>query len=164
MSKYVTHKHGLNIGSDNIFFVIDSVDADEPELILPEGVANLRDGYRAIVSFMSYHFDQSDMLNVFIETPASQLVWSNHKLIWEELWEREGKESYMIPHEKTYYKLKPWFETWLNKNVGPKYEQWDTYTRNSRSGKNLFFKKRKDALAFVRLIDLRLKGIKMGDF
>jgi hypothetical protein len=166
MSKYVTHKHGLVIGSDNYFFVVDRAGHNhrgEPDLVLPEGVADLRDGYRAIVSFNSYHFDQYDTLNVFVETPAAQLVWRRKMIKWTMPWENKG-ETINLPYRRDYYVLSDWMVRWLEEVVGPRYDRWDTYTRADRSSRNVFFKRRKDALAFVNLIKRELAGIKINDW
>ncbi len=136
MSRYVNHKHGLCLGSDNIFFVHNGPDVP------------IRDGYRAIVSFRSYRFEQPDSLNVFIYTPAEQLVWNSVQ-----------DKDYRIT-----YVLKNWWKNWLNTNIGPYTDKWDTYNDGcNRSEKCLFFKHRSDALKFIRFVDKRLKGIKISD-
>jgi hypothetical protein len=164
MSRYAQHKHGLTIGSDNVFFVIDRADRDEPPLVLPEGVEDIRDGYRAIVSFSGYHFDRHDILNVLVDTPAEQLVWDRKTVKWTRPWEREGK-TLNLPYQRDYYELKPWMTRWLEQVVGPRYEKWDTYTRgNNRGSRGVFFKRRKDALAFVNLIKRELEGIRIADY
>ena len=60
MSKYVTRKHGIVLGSGNHFFVVDAHH--------PEGVEEIRDGYRAIVDTQSYRFDQINILNAPLRT------------------------------------------------------------------------------------------------
>ena len=136
MGKYVNKSHGLILGSGNIFFICDDTDA-------PEGVPSFRDGYRAIVWTNGYHFENITSLNCFIINPAEQL-----------LWDRQIKVIY--PEHKNYYTLKNWPRTWLENNVGPIYKMWDVKTEADRND-CIFFKRRKDALAFVKAIDEVLK-------
>ncbi len=149
MSKYVDKKHGLIIGSDNIFFIVDDVDA-------PEGVEKFRSDYRAIVWAKGYDFDQISTLNVFLETPVNQLLWSMVKIPIQEEYERE-------PVDRTRYVLKNWVRNWLEKNVGAIHDKWDIRTYNQKTDRQIFFKRRKDALAFVRMIENILSGIKIRD-
>lgn len=135
MSKYVNHKHGLIIGSDNIFFITHDEHA-------PEGIEKCRDGYRAIVWANGYEFDSYNTVNVFVLTPAQQILWER---------KRNTLELYSV--------LKNWPTQWLEKNVGEKYKMWDVRTHAERSTDAIFFKRRKDAIAFTRAIDNILKGI-----
>lgn len=166
MSKYVDHPHGLNIGS-GVFFVIDK-DIDEgaregmPPLVLPDDLKDIRDDYLAHVAFYSYSFKQISTLNVMLDTPAQQLVWRKQMLKWETPYTCDDGRIIMLPNTKIYYTISEWWENWLNKNVGPKYEKWDVYSRSK--SRHIFFKRRKDALAFVRYVGLILEGIKIGDF
>ena len=161
MSKYVNKKHGLCIGSDNVFFVIDTAGYDEPPLVLPEGVAEVRDHYRAIVSVRRYYFGKINTVNVFIRTPAEQLLFNEHILTWETPW-GVGGEAIMIPRELRYLLPTPWAKRWLETQVGPQYDKWDTYTRGARSSGCIFFKRRTDALAFCNMVDDMLKGMHFG--
>lgn len=61
MTKYVTHKNGLIIGSDNIFFIKDETNGYRQ--------------YNCIVWPLSYTFDQYNAINLNIKTPAEQVVW-----------------------------------------------------------------------------------------
>lgn len=163
MSRYVTHKHGLVIGSDNVFFIIDRAQSDEPALTLPDGLPDFRSGYRAIVSFKGYRFDQINTLNVRVETPARQLVWRTELIQWTTDYTPKGQATMKLPYEREYRHVRGWCEKWLNDNVGPKHDMWDTYTRNPRLDPCLFFKRRSDALKFVRFVDKMLSGIRIGD-
>jgi hypothetical protein len=159
MSKYVKKNHGLTIGSDNMFFVIDRGDDNEPELVLPEkGVKDFRDGYMAIVTIRGYYFDQCNTVNVFIRSPAEQLILKQETLEWEEPWEYEGKTG-ILPRSQTYNVMTGWATRWLNTNVGARYDKWDTYTRGKRNDGCIFFKRRKDALAFTKAVDDMLAGM-----
>lgn len=160
MSKYVKHKHGLVIGSDNEFFVIDEGEKHHPSLLLPENVKHFRDGYKSILSFESYKFKVISTLNVKIRTPAQQLFWIEDKIEWEEEHKFKDDEKMILPFSATYPVLQHWAEKWLNENVGPKYDQWDTYTRPIRdSNPTIFFKKRSSALFVVKKIVDILDGI-----
>lgn len=159
MSKYVEKKHGLVIGSDNMFFVIDRADEfDEPALVLPEGVKDFRDGYRAIVSIRRFAFEQTNSINVFVQTPAQQLIWKQQNIqMMRSFSDEEGTVEY--PVDFRFSVLTMWATHWLNTNVGQRYIDWDTYTRVRSADQCLFFKKRKDALAFCKEIERMLSGM-----
>lgn len=158
MSRYVNHPNGLVIGSNNTYFIIDRASDDEPPVVLPEGLSDMRDNFNAILTFEGYYFEQSNSLNVFIETPAEQLVWGKSILRWEKPY-----KDMMLPYEKTIYNIRPWFEKWLVDNIGEKHQMWDTYTRTTFSkSRAIFFRRRKDALSAVREINRHLKGIHIG--
>jgi hypothetical protein len=65
MTKYVTHKHGLIIGSDNIFFITGR---DEV----------FRSDYRSIVWAQDYHLENINSFNYHVQTPAQQLMWEQN--------------------------------------------------------------------------------------
>lgn len=126
MTRYVEKKHGLIIGSGNIFFLVN----DGP----------IRDDYRAIVWTQGYKFDQYNTVNGGIETPIQQILWSRQN-------EGYGK-----------YRLNSWPKHWLNDNVGEYMKDWDANLRDvERANRTIFFKRRKDALAFVRTLEKFLK-------
>lgn len=151
MSRYVDKPHGLTIGSDNWFFVSDEH--------CPEGVERMRDGYRAIVSFRHYTFDQISTANCSIQTPAAQLCWRRN--VRREM-QKFGDTEY--PIDRYYWTLSNWIARWLNTNVGELHDKWDTYTETEKSSRCIFFKRRTDALAFCKFIDSVLAGVKIGDF
>lgn len=64
-----------------------------------------------------------------------------------------------LPCERTYNEMSEWFQKWLTDNVGPRYDKWDTYTRGPDRDPPVFFKRRTDALKFIKFIGDRLKGI-----
>lgn len=163
MSRYVSHKNGMVIGDDNWFFVIDRADGwnNEPPLELPEGVKDLRDGYKAILSFEGYSFKQVNSLTCFLKTPAEQLVFEDRLLEWEYEWQRSNGETMMLPGQKRYSVVRDWVVRWLEEQVGPRYEAWDTYTRCTSSNNGLFFERRKHALALVRMINKQLEGMEI---
>jgi hypothetical protein len=149
MSRYVDKPHGLTLGSGNHFFVIDRHHAD--------GEEKIRDGYKAIVSIRKYDFTSCSTANVFIETPAEQLIWRRKQ---REIWKTYGDITFPI-HE-TYFVLSKWIAAWLTKEVGPMKDRWDTYTQAEMSSRCIFFKRRMDALAFCKMIDGVLAGVKIG--
>lgn len=151
MSRYVKHPHGMVLGSDNEFFVIDRAPDTEPELVLPDGVEHLRDGYRAIVSLEPYQFTTISTLNVGIRTPTDQLCWNIFTI-------RHDFNGF--PRDFQYRQLRPWVAKWLTDNIGEQYLAWDTYSRASASSRGMiFFKKRSDALRFIRYVGTILHGI-----
>ncbi len=146
MSKYVNHKYGLILGSDNVFFIVGDEDAGE-------GVEEFRDGYRAIVWAQGYHFDKINTLNCQIRTPVQQLLWEQQKKT--DYIEFEGQK---FPERTTYYILKGWPRHWLEANVGAIHERWDVRTHAESNTDCIFFKRRKDALNFIREISTILNG------
>lgn len=162
MSRYVKYKHGLAIHSGNIYFVTDLVRGKEPPLDLPEGVEEFRDGYRAILSFERFELDEINILNVDIRTPAHQMVWDVGTLEYNYPYEEEDGTFRDIPQIRITHSVNDYFERFLNTVVGLRYDMWDTYSRGSYGDQQqLFFKRRKDALAIVRRIEESLKGIKL---
>jgi hypothetical protein len=149
MSRYVTKKHGLVIGSDNIFFVVDRNH--------PEGVEEFRDGYNSIVAFYGYRFERSSTANCWLLTPAQQLCWSKQSRPEVQTF---GSKPWTI--DKQFWTLRSSIERWLNEHIGARYDRWDTYTECENSNRTLFFKRRKDALAFCAMIDSLLAGIKFS--
>lgn len=147
MSKYVNKKHGMILGSDNIFFMCNDVHA-------PEGVDHFRDGYRAIVWAKQYSFDEINTVNVFVETPANQIIWK--KIDHVEI-EKFGDEEFPVTRKR--YVLSNYMRYWLDKNVGLIYDKWDVRTLCETNDRVVMFKRRKDALAFVNEVDRMLKGM-----
>jgi len=150
MSKYVTKKHGLIIGSDNVFFITHDEHA-------PEGVPQFRDWYRAIVWAKGYEFTQVSSLNVNIRTPADQLIWNIMTETVIEIW-----RDIELPHEHRYPKLRDFWVTWLNANVGPLYDKWDVRSKDKMFDTAIFFRRRSDALKFVRKVEEILDGCKIS--
>lgn len=148
MSRYVNKKHGLIIGSGNIFFITHDTDS-------PNGVSHIRDGYRAIVWTKEYDFDQVTSVNVFIRTAVQQLLWIP---ITEEVMEKFGSKEY--PVKRTHYVLTGWAQRWLRDNVGEIHDKWDVRTKSKFNEAAVFFKRRRDALAFTRAVEEVLKGMK----
>ena len=147
MTKYVDKKHGLTIGSDNCFAIVADTDA-------PEGVEQFRDGYMAIAWARSYHFKGNTHTgNVLIETPANQVLWSQVKvMVRDEEFEDE-------PRERIRFVMKGWVRKWLEDNVGAIRDKWDVRTYPPRNERYVFFKRRKDALAFVGMVEAQLEGM-----
>lgn len=146
MTKYVDKSHGLTIGSDNFFAVVGDTES-------PEGVEQFRDGYKAIAWGRMYSFKNVNTGNVFVETPANQLLWKQVKvMVRDEEFEDE-------PRERLRYELKGWVRAWLTENVGPIRDKWDVRTYPARNDRFIFFKRRNDAVALIRKIEEQLEGM-----
>lgn len=160
MSKYVEHKHGLILGSDNVFFIHDNF-AEFGNVDYPDDLPKYRGDYNSIVYFESYSFEELNFHNTGIRTPAHQLVWGEpHLLQWDAPFVNRKGETVNWTNEQEYYAPSFFATSWLNNNVGPQYDRWDTYTFNIRTNESIFFKRRTDALAFIKEIGRNLKGIK----
>lgn len=163
MTKYVKHKHGMMIGSDNVFFVYDKADPHAHKPGPPEGVPDFRDDYRALVSFEDVYCKQINTLNAGLRTYAHQIVWEKTEVVFDQSYTGKDGKTRTWKDKREFWVVNPWVLGWLNKNVGPRYDKWDTYTYG-RGGDSccLFFKRRKDALALVRFVQTQLVGIKVG--
>jgi hypothetical protein len=150
MSRYTTKKHGLILGSGNVFFINEQ----NP----PEGVPEFRQ-YNAVVWCDGYRFDHCDTSTCHIRTPAEQLIWSG-RYQRETEFEMEGKK---YPRLIFYRELMHYPRYWLNENVGALHDMWDIRTLNDCPSCTIFFKRRKDALAFCAMVAERLAGMHIGD-
>lgn len=136
MSKYVKHKHGLIIGSDNVFF-------------LKNKKYGFRE-YRSIFWAENYRFDDITGVNIIINTPAQQILW--HKV-------SEGeKYFYILPPW-----IQVWFEKYVGE-IRKDYD-YANYVSDIEGGwdersKPIFFRRRNDAVKLAKFIDSHLKGIK----
>ena len=130
--KTTLHRHGLSIGWDGIFFLYGDNEVIE------------RSNYHAVVEVQGYVFDQINMVNVSLMTPAQQIVW--HQLDFE-------------THTLTGYARQ-----WLEDNVGERGPQWyaRATTKNQIWMEGILFRRRKDALAFVKWIQGQLAGMRIG--
>lgn len=132
MSKYVTKKHGITIGSDNIFFYRDEKDYFHD--------------FKCIVSISRLYFDGYSTLHVGIRSTAEQLLFYPEKI-------KISRFGYSL--DATCYRLKNYWVQWLNENCpGWGYPP----MRENEPVPNIFFMKRKHALAFYNHIDELLKG------
>lgn len=152
MTRMVTYKNGLNIISDNIFYVVEMDSPDGKQLVLPDGVSRFRDGYRAIVNLKSYDSDTRDIIGYGAKTPAQQLIFRDYSIKWTETVTMNG-EDHHFNEERQLVKLSAWAYEWLTKNVSSQYTYWDfrSYCRPHEAP--IFFRRRKDALSFVRAIN-----------
>lgn len=132
MSRYVKKKHGLTIGSDNLFFHYDE----------QEEVRH----YPCIVSVSSLFFDNYSTIHAYIRSTAEQLLFKSVLLT-------ETEFGYKT--ERVHYRLKPYWIGWLDENC-PGWG-YPPITHSDRVP-NLFFARRKDALAFYNQVDNCLKG------
>jgi len=133
MSKYVNHKHGLIIGSDNIFFLKDDLNGFRK--------------YKSIVWAQNYEFDDITGVNLMVNTPAQQILWRKSEI-------DENKHNYL---------LQSWVDTWLQENVGEMFKDWDYDIIDRHGllrDKSIFFQKRNDGIKFIKMISNHLDGIK----
>jgi hypothetical protein len=147
MTKYVDKKHGIILGSGNVFFITNDKHA-------PDGIPQIRDGYGAIVWLKSYDFDHVNTLNVRVRTPADQIIWNRQTEKYTE--EFDGLS---LPMYRDYRELNSHFIGWLEKNVGNRYGEWDVRHKPEELSPAIFFKRRKDALAFIKEVERLLDGI-----
>jgi len=132
MSRYVTKKNGIRIGSDNVFFYKDEND-------------EIRD-FPCIVSIAPLFFDNYSTHHAFIRSTAEQLlfnpgIYTDNRFGYEET--------------KTMYRLDDWWVRWLDANCpGWGYPP----PHNSDRVPCLFFAKRKHALAFANEVARILQG------
>lgn len=139
MSRYVKKKHGIIIGSGNVFFYRDEN-------------GEFHD-FPCIMSFSTLIFDEINSWNVWVRSPAEQLVWDRKQ---REVEVTFGTTTYT--ELKTYYDLTWTARCWLDLNA----EGWGFQLEEDRkaSAPPIFFKKRKHALAFYDFIDQNLKGMR----
>jgi len=143
MSKYVNHDHGMIIGSNNVFFVIDEFH--------PKELPKVRDNYSAVVSFRTYDFDQVNSVNVIVETPANQLVWKRETV-------HDGRYPPHVEITKQVHNPSDLTLGMLD-NFGVRGKDYDYYTDSEKCNRCLFFRRRKDALSFVNHVKNLLRGI-----
>lgn len=136
MSKYAKHKHGITVGSDNVFFVAKGQENVDP--------GEIRDGYKAILWAENYEFDMINTMSVFVMTPAQQIMWM-----------RVGGGA---PFG---YSLRRYWWDWLANNVGKYREDWDVMVNVDKASSPIFFKRVKDANSFAKEVDRILKGVKL---
>lgn len=162
MTQYIECDNGLTISWDNYFAVIDRAPAHEPTIELPDGVEDFRGGYDALVTINGYDFDNVTTTNIDILTPAQQLVFVSKTIEWETS-VGEGEEEYTFKQTKQYVELSHWAANWLINNVGSKYEDWDTRSRDNIFNVGVFFKNKEDAIAFVDAVNAVLSGIRISN-
>lgn len=138
MSKYVTKKHGIIIGSGNVFFYKDENDEFHD--------------FPCVLWASQLVFENTNSFNVRVRSPAEQLLW-DIKTYEEE--DTLGVRSFT----KTVRYCEPSWSTrqWLDKNA----PGWGMQTREGRANgaPSIFFKKRSHALAFYQWLDSHLKGM-----
>lgn len=106
------------------------------------GDGEVREGYAAIVWARGYEFETFSTANAHVQTPAQQLMW--HRL----------------DHDS--WELSSFVRRRLTSVMGEPGDKWDVRSTSRGCDRALFFKRRKDALWFARLVDSTLAGIKMG--
>lgn len=165
MSLYKQHKNGVGISWDNYYAAIDTQphNPNEPRFELPEGVKEFRDGYNAIVSLAGYDFDAMTTATVGILTPAQQLVYVEKTVHWIETIEIDGK-TLNLPYQNTHVVVASNVERWLNEKVGAKHKDWDIRSRDSIRNAGIFFRRRTDAMAFIKMVNGTLAGMKFSEY
>lgn len=130
--KTTVHRHGLSLGWDEIFFLYGD------EEVIERGI------YRAVVETLGYTFDQFNGVNVHLKTPAQQIVW--HQLDYE---------THTLTGDA---------HQWLEQNIGARGPEWyaRATTKNQIWMEGILFRRRKDALAFVKWIQGQLAGMRIG--
>jgi hypothetical protein len=137
MSRYVDKKHGVIIGSDNVFFYRDE-DGEFHD-------------FNAVLWLKNFAFDPHTTNNCFIRTPAFQLLWQESKI---EIPETFGDVSFK--REIRVFQPSNAAHRWCDQNA----PGWGhrPLTRDYDPTPTFFFKRRKDALAMSKWIDETLKG------
>ena len=137
MSRYTTNKAGITIGSDNVFFFRDAN-------------GKMKD-FNCILSLRSYDFDQISSANYIIKTPARQLV------ITERPANSEDQVISQDDHQRIVYEVSERFVSWLDKNA----PGWGVPPSCRPCDFAIFFKKRRQAVAFREEVMRHLKGIRI---
>lgn len=136
MSRYVDKKHGVTIGSGNVFFYRDEND-------------DFHD-FNAILSLRRFKLDRYTSNNVHIRTPAEQLLWR----FWSEQRDKEF-EGHTLTNFVNLVEPSWAARTWCDKNA----PGWGCRPPIDHDpSPSFFFKRRKDALAMSKWIDETLKG------
>lgn len=143
MSIYVVKKHGLVIGSDNVFFFHDA-----------EGTFH---EFPAIVSVSNYYFDMYTTLHVGLRTPAEQLIFHYEATVSYET-KMIGDTEHRLENRITRATVKPFFAKWLDENA----PGWAKPERDLHEDQCIFFAKRGHALAFTKKVEQLLAGMKIG--
>lgn len=138
MSKFTNKKHGLVVGYDNIFFIANDIRS-------PLGIPSTRDGYRSIVWDEPYNFNSINSLNVWVRTPADQLLCDR---VWD------------VDSHNFVRTISPWYKKYLMENVGELYKDWDVKTMSDGFNPPIFFKRKKDALLLVNHVISMLDGMR----
>lgn len=148
MSRYISKPHGIVIGSDNIFFYRDET--------------GMKD-FPAIAWAKDYEFDQVDSLNVRVRTPAQQILMQEREATDAEIAKiRKHQDPFFCEyHKERIVEPSAWIQKWLDTNTPgwgfpPAHER-----RYRRHDESFFFTKRSHALLFAKMLDDRLKGIKI---
>ena len=137
MSRYVTSRHGIIIGSGNNFFYWDE-----------DG--NIHD-YPCILSVQGYNFDQINSVTVNLRTPAQQLLIT--KVTQPE--PDRFRPEYIIDHKVE--APSAFLAGWLERNVAE--GRWSYHVDRQTRRMTLYFERRRDAVALSRAVDKQLKGI-----
>lgn len=138
MSRYVKKKHGLVIGSGNVFFHQDAN-------------GNFMD-YPCILSFNGYTLKQVNTLNYVIVPPAIQMLWTTRKLpapttrLFDRQWVEQAEPN-------------AWFTKFLNDHC----PGWGLSTQQVSDpfplDYTVFLAKRGHAVLISKMVDQQLDGL-----
>ena len=149
MSGRITKKHGIII------------EAGESWSILKDPVGRIdispdRHGYRARILCADYRFDTETAATQKIDTPAQQLIWMPVEIYTHQnITGRSIKETRYVPSS--------FAETWLTQKIGYRFQRWDVRSHCKRNERTLYFRFKKDAIAFAKMVETTLNGIAFTD-
>ena len=142
MSRYVDKKHGLILGSGNVFFFRDAED-------------NFHD-FNAVVWAQSHYFPNHSTAHAGIRSLAEQFIWDEWEEIVKEPIELDG-ETIELPRHVTFRRPSPYVTYWLNENA-PGWGVPPPPVCGRDPSPSLFFAKRSHALAFTKMVEGMLGG------
>jgi hypothetical protein len=143
MSRYVDKKHGLILGSGNVFFFRDE------EKALHE--------FNAVVWAQGLYFPDHSTAHGNIQSMAEQFIWDEWEEVVEKPYEMDG-ETIMLPIHVTHRKPSTYVTYWLNENA-PGWGVQPPPLCGRDSSPSIFFAKRSHALAFTKMVEEMLDGV-----
>ena len=164
MSKITKFQHGVFVQHNQSFELLDRGfhGIQVPPLELPHGAEYYRGGYRAIVFLGFYSLKNIDSVTATIRTPAHQLIWTEKILKWDSIFKvSENNTTLSVEQKQQYYVPQSWVDSFLSREVGHKFTDWDAYTRCNPGSEVLFFQRRKHAALFAHEVAKRLEGLKV---
>ena len=143
MSRYVDKKHGLILGSGNVFFFRDE------ERALHE--------FNAVVWAQGLYFPRHSTAHAGIRSIAEQFIWDEWEVRVEEKHELDG-ETFVLPRHLTHRRPSHYVTYWLNANA-PGWGVPPPPLCGRDSSPSIFFAKRSHALAFTKMVEEMLDGV-----
>lgn len=134
MSKYVEKKHGIIIGSGNVFFYRDEDD-------------NFHD-FNAVLWLRGFAFQPITSANYFIRTPAHQFLWN---VVEIEITSKVDSHRTKVNGHTPSWSARRWCD-----DNAP---GWGCRPPQANDNNpTFFFKRRKDALGLAKFVEESLKG------